>query len=152
MCKLQNVTRTAGIYYFRRLIRLGGDKPFRLRFSLRTTSRRRAALLAPALTLVAERLAMTMMANIAGDGLTAEQRAAIYRQQMLVERDRLEAMHAGLQIMPPDDHDDVGKSLRLRLGAGEMAANDGVTKGKVDDFLVAHFDPEDDGGPIDVWA
>jgi hypothetical protein len=52
MCRIQNVTRKDGTYYFRRLIRLGADKPFRLRFSLKTTNRKRAALLAPAMTLI----------------------------------------------------------------------------------------------------
>jgi len=93
--------------------------------SLRTTSRKRAALLAPALTLICERVAMTMMADLARDGLTAAQRAEIFRRQMLVERDRLEAMHAGLQIVPPEDYADIEKALSLRLGAGELAAADG---------------------------
>ncbi len=92
MCGIHNVTRKHGTYYFRRLIRLCPDKPFRLRFSLRTTSRKRAALLAPAMTLICERLAMNMIAKIAADGLTAAQRAEIFRRQMLVERDRLEVM------------------------------------------------------------
>ncbi len=152
MCKIQNVARTDGLYYYRRLIRLGRDKPFRLRFSLRTTSRRRAALLAPALTLIAERLAMTMMASIVAQGLTAAQRAEIYRRQMLVERDRLEAMHATLQYLPRDDHEDIGKALSLRLGASEMAAKDGLVGGAVDDFLVAHIDPDDDDADILVLA
>ena len=152
MCKIQNVTRTAGTYYYRRLVRLGRDKPFRLRFSLRTTSRRRAALLAPALTLIAERLAMTMMASIVAEGLTALQRSEIYRRQMLVERDRLEAMHATLQYLPRDDHEDIGKALSLRLGASEMAAKDGLVSGGVDDFLIAHIDPDDDDADILVLA
>lgn len=152
MCGIQNVTRKHGTYYYRRLVRLAGDKPFRLRFSLRTTSRRRAGLLAPALTLIAERLAMTMMANVAADCLTAEQRAEIYRRQMLAERDRLEAMHASLHIVPRDDHAEVDKALSLRLGASELAASDGVTKGTVDDFLVAHVDADDDDAPIMVLA
>ncbi len=152
MCKLQNVTRKQGTYYFRRLVRLGHDKPFRLRFSLRTTSRRRAGLLAPALTLIAERLAMTMMANIAADGLTTAQRAEIFRRQMLVERDRLEAMHASLHFLPRDDHPDIGKALSLRLGVSEMAANDGVVGGTDDDFLVAHIDPHNDDADVLVLA
>lgn len=152
MCKIQNVTRADGLYYYRRLIRLGRDKPFRLRFSLRTTSRRRAALLAPALTLIAERLAMTMMASIVAEGLTAPQRAEIFRRQMLVERDRLEAMHASLQFLPRDDHEDIGKALSLRLGASEMAAKDGMISGAVDDFLVAHIDPDNDDADILVLA
>lgn len=152
MCKIQNVARTDGLYYYRRLIRLGRDKPFRLRFSLRTTSRRRAALLAPALTLIAERLAMTMMASIVAEGLTAAQRAEIYRRQMLVERDRLEAMHASLHFLPRDDHHEVGKALSLRLGASEMAAQDGAIGGDVDDFLVAHIDPDDDDADVLVLA
>lgn len=94
MCSIQNVARKQVTYYFRSLIRLGPDGPFRLRFSLKTTSRKRAALLAPAVTLICKRLAMTMTAKIATVGLTAARRAEIFRRQMLVERDRLEVMHA----------------------------------------------------------
>ena len=152
MCRIQNVTRKQGTYYFRRLIRLGPDKPFRIRFSLRTTCRKRASLLAPALTLICERLAMNMIAKLGSDGLTAAERAEIFRRQMLVERDRLEVMHAQLHILPPEDHDDINKALSLRLGASEMAAMDGAANGKVEDFLVARIDPDDDDEPIVVMA
>ena len=152
MCGIQNVIRKHGIYYYRKLIRLGSDKPFRIRLSLKTTSRRRAALLAPALTLICERVAMNMMSKMARDGLTGTERAEIYRRQMLVERDRLEAMHASLHILPPDDHEDITKALTLRLGASEMAAQDGAMQGKVEDFLVARIDPEDDDEPIVIVA
>ena len=152
MCGIQNVTRKHGTYYYRKLIRLGPDKPFRLRLSLKTTSRRRAALLAPALTLICERVAMNMMSKMGRDGLTGAERAAIYRRQMLVERDRLEAMHASLHILPPDDHEDISKALTLRLGASEMAAQDGAMQGKVEDFLVARIDPENDDEPIVIVA
>jgi integrase len=152
MCGIQNVTRKDGTYYFRRLIRLGLDKPFRLRFSLKTTSRKRVALLAPAMTLICEQLAMTMKANIGTDGLTAQERAEIFRRQMLIERDRLEVMHANLQILPPDDHAEIEQALSLRLGASELAAMDGATKGKVEDFLVARIDPDADDEPIVVMA
>jgi integrase len=152
MCSIQNVTRKEGTYYFGRLIRLGPDKPFRLRFSLKTTSRKRAALLAPTMTLICERLAMNMTAKIATDALTAAQRAEIFRRQMLVERDRLEVLHAQLHILPPEDHEDVEKALSLRLGASEMAARDGAAKGKVEDFLVARIDPDDDNDPIVVMG
>jgi integrase len=152
MCGIQNVTRKQGTYYYRKLIRLGADKPFRLRLSLKTTSRRRAALLAPALTLICERVTMNMMSKMARDGLTGAQRAEIYRRQMLVERDRLEAMHASLHILPPDDHEDIGKALTLRLGASEMAAQDGAMQGKVEDFLVARVDPDNDDEPIVIVA
>ncbi|GMN04108.1 hypothetical protein MTsPCn3_28390 [Erythrobacter sp. MTPC3] len=152
MCGIQNVTRKQGTYYYRKLIRLGADKPFRLRLSLKTTSRRRAALLAPALTLICERVAMNMMSKMARDGLTGAQRAEIYRRQILVERDRLEAMHASLHILPPDDHEDIGKALTLRLGASEMAAQDGAMQGKVEDFLVARIDPDNDDEPIVIVA
>ncbi len=152
MCGIQNVTRKQGTYYYRKLIRLGADKPFRLRLSLKTTSRRRAALLAPALTLICERVAMNMMSKMARDGLTGAERAEIYRRQILVERDRLEAMHASLHILPPDDHEDIGKALTLRLGASEMAAQDGAMQGKVEDFLVARVDPDNDDEPIVIVA
>lgn len=69
MSSIQNVSRRHGTYYFRKLIRLGADKPFRLRLSLKTTSHRRAGLLAPALTLICERVAMNMMSKMARDGL-----------------------------------------------------------------------------------
>lgn len=78
MCSIQNVTRKQGTCYFGRLIRLGPDKPFRLRFSLKTSSRKRAALLAPAMTLICERLAMNMTVKIATDRLTAPQRAEMF--------------------------------------------------------------------------
>ena len=78
MCGIQNVVRKQDIYYYRRLSRFGDPKPFRLRLSLRTISRRRASLLAPALTLTKQSLAMTMMVNIARRGLTAAQRAEIF--------------------------------------------------------------------------
>ncbi|PIX66844.1 MAG: integrase, partial [Sphingomonadales bacterium CG_4_10_14_3_um_filter_58_15] len=152
MCGIQNVTRKHGTYYYRRLIRLGLDKPFRLRMSLKTKSRRHAALLAPALTLICERVVMNMMANIKSDGLTSAQRAEIYRRQMLIERDRLEVMHANLHIIPPEDHDDIDKALSLRLGASESAASDGVVKGKIEDFLIARMDPDDDDEPIVIMA
>ena len=152
MCGIQNVTRKQGTYYYRKLIRLGADKPFRIRFSLKTTSRRRAGLLAPALTLICERVAMNMMSKMAGDGLNAAQRAEIFRRQILVERDRLEAMHASLHVLPPEDHDDIGKALTLRLGASEMAAQDGAMQGKVEDFLVARVDPDNDDEEIVVLA
>lgn len=152
MCGIQNVTRKHGTYYYRKLIRLGADKPFRIRFSLKTTSRRRAGLLAPALTLFCERVAMNMMSKMARDGLDSAQRAEIFRRQILVERDRLEAMHANLHVLPPEDHDDIGKALTLRLGASEMAAQDGVMQGKVEDFLVARVDPDNDDEDIVVLA
>lgn len=137
---------------FRKLVRIGRDQRFRLRLSLKTTSRRRAALLAPAMTLICERLAMNMTAKIAIDGLTASQRAEIFRRQMLVERDRLEVMHAQLHILPPEDREDIDQALSLRLGANELAAMDGVTKGKAEDLLVARIDPEADDEPIVVMA
>lgn len=71
---------------------------------------------------------------------------------MLVERDRLEVMYAQLQILPPDDHENIEKALSLRLGASEMAARDGAAQGKVEDFLVARIDPDDHNDPIVVMA
>lgn len=155
MCNIQNVTRTNGTYYYRRLIRLGTDQPFRLRLSLRTTCWRRARLIAPALTLLAERLVRTMTAKIMLDGLTAQQRADMFRRQILVERDRLEVMHASLQFIARDDFADVEEALDLRLGVSEMAAADGIAKGVVEDFLVATSPISDDPEvPIEVmlWS
>ena len=142
----------AGHILLPKIIRLGADTPFRICFSLKTTSRRRAGLLAPALTLICERVAINMMSKMAGDGLNAAQRAEIFRRQILVERDRLEAMHASLHVLPPEDHDDIGKALTLRLGASEMAAQDGVMQGKIENFLVARVDPDNDDQDIVVLA
>ena len=122
MCGIQNVTLKHGRYYYRKLIRLGDDKPFRLRISLKTTIRRRAALLAPALTLICGRVAMNIMADVARDGLTGAERAEIFRRQMLIERDRLAAMHADLHILPPEGYAHSGHALTHRLGASELAA------------------------------
>lgn len=155
MCNIQNVARTNGTYYYRRLIRLGTDRPFRLRFSLRTTCWRRARLLAPAMTLIAERLMVTMTAKLTLDGLTGPQRAEIFRRQMLIERDRLEAMHASLHVVARCDYPDAEEALDLRLGISEMAAADGIAKGVVEDFLVATSPISDDPSvPIEatLWS
>ena len=95
---------------------------------------------------------MNMMSKMARDGLDAAQRAEIFRRQILVERDRLEAMHASLHVLPPEDHDDIGKALTLRLGASEMAAQDGAMQGKIEDFLVARVDPDNEDEEIVVLA
>lgn len=68
MCGIQNVARKQGTYYYRKLIRLGLISPFWLRLTLKTTSRRSAALLAPALTLFCERGAMNTKAKMAREG------------------------------------------------------------------------------------
>jgi len=152
MCKLQNVFRKGGVYYYRRLIRIGADKPFRLRLSLRTTCRQRAAIMAPSLTTACIRIVMRLMGSLEHDGLTEAQRAEIFRRQVLIERDRLEIMQARLHIIPPEEHDDLEQALALRLNASELAAMDGVAKGRVEDFLYADFDPDDDDAPVIVKA
>lgn len=142
MSRIQNVSRKDGTYYYRRLIRLGSDKPFRLRLSLRTMSHSRARIMAPALTVVCEKLRMTMIRSMGRDGLSAAQRAEIFKRQMLKERDRLEMGHAHLQIVDlrgqlPEE------ALRLRLDAGEAVDLDRANNGEVDDLLVIRIPPED---------
>ncbi|MEL7751364.1 hypothetical protein AAG603_09860 [Citromicrobium bathyomarinum] len=39
-------------------------------------------------------------------------------------------MRASLHVLPPEDHDDIGKALTLRLAASEMAAQDGAMQGR----------------------
>lgn len=152
MSGITNVIRKHGTYYFRRVIRLGSAKPFRLRLSLRTTCRNRARLLASALTLSCERVTMNMMSGRFGAALTSEQSAEIFRRQMLIERDRLEVTHAVLHIQPAEDHADSDKAMFLRLGASELAAQDGIAKGKVDDFVIARIDPDADDEPVVLMA
>src|SRR3989344_7196379 len=103
MTRIQNSIRKDGTYYFRRIIRLGNDKPFRIRLSLRTTAPCRARIMPPTLVVKSETLRMSMMQTMNRDGLTADQRAEIFRRQMLRERDRLEAGPAQLQPAAPGD-------------------------------------------------
>lgn len=152
MCGIQNVIRKDGIYYYRRLIRIGSDTPFRLRLSLKTASRRQAALMAPALTIHCAHLVMRLMEKANQDGLTEQQRAEIFRQQILIERDRLEVMHAKLHIIPPEEQDDIEQALALRLGASEAVARSGAIKGDIEDQIFAHFDPDDEESPILLTA
>jgi integrase len=152
MCGIQNVIRKDGIYYYRRLIRIGSDTPFRLRLSLKTASRRQAALMAPALTIHCAHLVMRLMEKANQDGLTEQQRAEIFRQQILIERDRLEVMHAKLHIIPPEEQDDIEHALALRLGASEAVARSGAIRGDIEDQIFAHFDPDDDEAPIHLVA
>lgn len=152
MCGIQNVIRKDGIYYYRRLIRIGSDTPFRLRLSLKTASRRQAALMAPALTIHCAHLVMRLMERANQDGLTEQQRAEIFRQQILIERDRLEVMHAKLHIIPPEEQDDIEQALALRLGASEAVAHIGAIKGDIEDQIFAHFDPDDEEAPILLTA
>lgn len=144
MSKIQNVCRKAGTYYYRRLIRLGNDKPFRLRVSLRTTDPARARVMAPALSVACETLRMNMMGNIRQDGLNAAQRAEIFRRQICEERDRLEIMHASLAMVGPSDEQSVLDALKHRLGAAELANLEGIGSGSVDDFMVAYSASLDD--------
>lgn len=152
MCGIQNVIRKDGIYYYRRLIRIGSDTPFRLRLSLKTASRRQAALMAPALTIHCAHLVMRLMEKANQDGLTEQQRAEIFRQQILIERDRLEVMHAKLHIIPPEEQDDIEQALALRLGASEAVARSGAIRGDIEDQIFAHFDPDDEESPILLTA
>lgn len=152
MCGIQNVSRKDGIYYYRRLIRIGSDTPFRLRLSLKTASRKQAALIASALTIHCAHLVMHLMEKANQDALTEQQRAEIFRQQILIERDRLEVMHAKLHIIPPEEQDDIEHALALRLGASEAVARHGAIKGDIDDQIFAHFNPDDEEAPIILVA
>ncbi len=135
MSSIQFVSRKNGTYYFRRTIQLGGDKPFRLRLSMRTMCYLRARTIAPALVVTCDALRTRMMATIERDGLTAAQRAAIFRTQILRERDRLEAGHAALQLLDLDDQLPVD-ALHQRLDTGEAVSRDRADNGNTDPLLV----------------
>ena len=144
MSRKPNLTRKNGTWYFRRLVRLGPDKPFRIRVSLRTNCRKRASLLSAALTVFCEHAAMSFSTNPRAQGLTAEQRAEIFRRQLIIERDQLEILHARLQISPcdfPDHEGGVERALSLRLAAIKIAADEERIHGDVQEFLVAEEDP-----------
>ena len=142
MTRIQNSIRKDGTYYFRRIIRLGEDKPFRIRMSLRTTNHRRARIMTPALVVKSEALRMSMLQTISRDGLTAEQRAEIFRRQMLRERDRLEAGHAQLQLADLDDQLPE-EALEVRLDMSEAVSGDLARNGETGPLLVIRIPPED---------
>lgn len=141
MTRIQNSIRKDGTYYFRRIIRLGDDKPFRIRMSLRTTNHRRARIMTPVLVVKSEALRMSMLQTISRDGLTADQRAEIFRRQMLRERDRLEAGHAQLQLADLDDQLPE-EALEVRLDMSEAVSGDLARNGETGPLLVIRIPPE----------
>lgn len=156
MSSIQFVSRKDGTYYFRRTIRLGVDKPFRLRLSMRTMCHLRAKTIAPALVVTCDALRTKMMATIERDGLTAAQRAAIFKAQIVRERDRLEAGHAGLQLL------DLGgqlpaEALHQRLDTGEAVSRDRADNGDTGPLLVIRMPVDDllangEEAPIEIMT
>src|SRR3546814_13817728 len=98
MTRIQNSIRKDGTYYFRRIIRLGDDKPFRIRMSLRTTNHTRARIMTPALVVRSEALRLSMIETISRHGLTADQRAESIRRQIVRARDHPDTPHQQLHI------------------------------------------------------
>lgn len=142
MTRIQNSIRKDGTYYFRRIIRLGNDKPFRIRLSLRTTDHCRARIMTPTLVVKSEALRMSMMQTMNRDGLTADQRAEIFRRQMLRERDRLEAGHAQLQLADLGDQLPE-EALETHLDLSEAVSGDLARNGETGPLLVIRIPPED---------
>lgn len=142
MTRIQNSIRKDGTYYFRRIIRLGNDKPFRIRISLRTTDHCRARIMAPTLVVKSEALRMSMMQTMNRDGLTADQRAEIFRRQMLRERDRLEAAHAQLQLADLGDQLPE-EALEAHLDLSEAVSGDLARNGETGPLLVIRIPPQD---------
>lgn len=142
MTRIQNSIRKDGTYYFRRIIRLGNDKPFRIRLSLRTTDHCRARIMTPTLVVKSETLRMSMMQTMNRDGLTADQRAEIFRRQMLRERDRLEAAHAQLQLADLGDQLPE-EALETHLDLSEAVSGDLARNGETGPLLVIRIPPED---------
>lgn len=141
MTSIQYVSRKDGTYYFRRIIRLGDDKPFRLRLSLGTMNHRQAKATAPALATACEAMRKRMMATMNRDGLSAAQRAEIFKRQMLRERDRIEAGHAELQLMDLGDELPI-EALNFRLDAGEAVSRELADNGDRSDILFVRMPPE----------
>ena len=155
MTSIQYVSRKDGTYFFRRIIRLGDDKPFRLRLSLRTMNHRQAKAIAPALAMACEAVRKRMMATMGGDGLSAAQRAEIFKRQMLRERDRIEAGHAELQLMDLGDQLPI-EALNFRLDAGEAVSRELADNGDTGDFLFVRKPdesaPDDEDHPIEIMT
>src|SRR3546814_12626530 len=102
--------------------------------SLRTTNHTRARIMTPALVVRSEALRMSMMQTISRDGLTADQRAEIFRRQMLRERDRLEAAHAQLQLADLGDQLPE-EALETHLDLSEAVSGDLARNGETGPLL-----------------
>lgn len=61
-------------------------------------------------------------------------------------------MQAGILCSEAINYIDTEQLLKVHLDGAELANRDGIVKGKVDDFLVAQLDPDDDDGEIVVMA
>lgn len=155
MTSIQYVSRKDGTYYFRRTVRLGDDKPFRLRLSLRTMNHRQAKAIAPALAMACEVVRRRLMTTMGRDGLSAAQRAEIFKRQMLRERDRIEAGHAELQLMDLGDQLPI-EALNFRLDAGEAVSRELANNGDTADFLFVRIPdesaPDDEDHPIEIMT
>lgn len=102
MPDVQNVFRRGGAYWWRRTLRWAdrNARPITLAMSLGTkdlgVARRKAA----AMTAQSEVLRMSLYERVARDGLTREQREAVFRTEMRAYRDALEHLTASWQLEP----------------------------------------------------
>lgn len=127
MSSIQFVSRKNGTYYFRRAIRLGSDKPFRLRLSMRTMCHARAKAIAPALVVTCDVLRTKLMATIEKDGLTAAQRAAdggegLHRRQSAHWRPRWKRPQEGRHLDSQDPRAVQAAGAAARTNHGRATA------------------------------
>ena len=131
MPAIQNVGRRNAVYWFAVEVRFGDRKRFKVHISLKTKEQAVARLMGPALTAASEAIKIRMTANFNNDGLSPAERAEVFRREVIKERDRLERMHAQIQLDSPSDADTVIIDL---LDAGEAINRDLSLAGKPANF------------------
>ena len=100
MPDIQNVFRRGGAYWWRRTLRWldGNTQAVTLTFSLGTKDLAVARHRAAAMTAQSEVVRMGLYERVARDGLTADQRHAIFRTEMRAYRDSLDHLSAEWQF------------------------------------------------------
>lgn len=120
--------RRGAVYYFRRSIRWADGATYRISISLLTRRFAVARSYAPRLANRCETLRAQLEAGSTAPPLTFEQRRAIFRQQLLAERDRLEALHLDIIGQAPGATDP-GDRLMQALADAEQCSRDLIRNG-----------------------
>ncbi len=102
MPDVQNVFRRGGAYWWRRTLTWWGEhaRPITLSLSLGTKDLGVARHRAAAMTAQSEVVRMGLYERVARDGLTTEQRDAVFRTEMRAYRDGLEHLSAEWRFRP----------------------------------------------------
>lgn len=129
---VQNVFRRGGAYWWRRTLAWwdGNHRPITLSFSLGTkelaTARHRAA----AMTAQSEVVRMSLYERVEREGLTPEQREAVFREEMRAYRDGLDHLSAVWRFRPDwAKVTDTDRDMRVYEAIWSAFANTGIVDG-----------------------